>query len=47
MAIGEAGVPLEHAAVPAEGVQKQERGNVTAHLHKMVETIVLVMTHSP
>ena len=47
MAIGEAGVPMEHAAVPAEGVQRQERGNVTNRLHKMVETIVLGMTHSP
>ena len=40
MAIGEAGVALDH-------VQKQEVGNVTTQVHKMVEAIVLGMTQSP
>ena len=40
MAIGEAGVALDH-------VQKQEVGNVTAQVHKMVEAIVLGMNQSP
>jgi len=43
MVIGEVGVAMDHAALPAEVARKEEQDNVTTHAQEMVEETAAVV----